>query len=242
MAYAFRKGFVMKMVVALVYLLGFGVLFANQTQETFLKACAQFDKGHVREALELYTSLDVQSPTLWYNIGCCYYILGQYAQALVAFRQAERTGTISLVKKTAIMVRKVQEKLELSPDTHWYRTALLAESYIALFLVQLLFLALLLGLIVCLWFKLIGRVKLIFLGLFLLIAGSFCVFDYWFSHQQYAVVLSDSAAVYAGPDKEFHKLGTVRRGQEVKVVQEAQSWYKVSFQELQGWIEQTDLC
>jgi len=218
-----------------------GALQANQTQETFLKACAQYDQGQVKEALALYGSLEQKTPSLLYNIGSCYYALGQYVKALSAFRKVERQGNARIAKKAHEAIVRIQEKLQLPRDTHWYTAALMAESYVAIYLVQLLFLVLLITILVLLWFKLFIGLKVFFLSILLGMSGAFCAFDYWFSRQAYAVALHEQVSVYAGPDKEFHKIGQLRLGQEVKVVQESQSWYKVSFQEIVGWVEQTDL-
>lgn len=217
------------------------MVYANQTQETFLKACAQYDQGHVKEALSLYESLEHQTPSLLYNKGLCQYMLGEYAKALSSFRKVERQGNTRIAKKAHEAIIIIQKKLQVPHDSHWYTTALLAESYVALYLVQFLFLLLLITILVLFWFKLFTGLKVFFLSILLVMSGAFCAFDYWFSHQIYAVVVHEQAAVYTGPDREFHKIGQLRLGQEVKVVEESQSWYKVSFQELIGWVEQTDL-
>lgn len=223
---------------------GASVLFyahANQTQETFLKACARYDQGHPQEALDLYELVEPKTPSVLYNIASCYYALGNHTKALVFYRKAQKHGNAQLCKKAHEAIIKIQDSLQVAHDSHWYTKALIVESYVAIGLVQILFLALLILLIVCLWWRLMATLKIAFLSILLVMAGMFCVFDYWFSHRTYAVVLHDDVSVYAGPDKEYHKVATLRSGQEVKVVEESQSWYKVSFQEFQGWIEQIDL-
>lgn len=231
----------MKKIVLVALIVSPFFCVANQRQETFLKACAEFDAGHVAKALELYSSLEPQTPSILYNRASCYYLLGKYEKALTCARLVQKKGTREVAYKAQILIGEIQTKLSLKRDSAWYTVALLMQSYVSLVLVQLLFLFLLFFFVIALWRNALGPVRAVFLVSTLAFVGAFCGFDYWFCRQQYAVVIGNGVKVYAGPDAQFHVVGTVQAGQEVKVVEESQSWYKVSFQELQGWIQKTDL-
>lgn len=219
----------------------FSFLQADQTQETFLKAGAYYEKGKVTEALELYKKISLPYPSVLYNSGLCYYALGQYAQALVAFKKAERLGTRQLFNKASQAIALTQKKLGVPEDPSFFNISWLIHTFLPGDGVRFLFLLVLalFSLIVAL-----GRstVRLTVAAItFLLMTGTCCAYDYWFSCQRYGIVLSKDAFVYAGPDKQFHKVSEIRVGQQVKVVEHQQSWYKVYFLGGQGWVQETDL-
>jgi tetratricopeptide (TPR) repeat protein len=217
------------------------VAHADQTQEAFLKAGAYYEEGRIAQALELYKKIQVPYPSVFYNCGLCYYALEQYPEALVAFRKTQRIGNREVYKKASDAVILSQKKLGIADTASFFETALAIHALIPADLFRFLFLLVLalFSLVV-----LLGRttLRLVLVGVFLILStGGVCGYDYWFSKQQYGVIISKMASVYAGPDKEFHKVAEIPAGQQVKVVEQDHSWYKVYFPVGKGWIEQADL-
>ena len=217
------------------------VVHADQTQETFLKAGAYYEEGRIAHALELYKKIQAPYPAVFYNRGLCHYALEQYPEALVALRKTQRLGTREVYKKASRAVALTQKKMGISDDSSFFETALTIHTIVPGDWVRFLFLLMLtlFSLMVVL-----GRVttRLLLLGsILLLTTGVGCGYDYWFSQQQYGVVISKGAFVYTGPDKQFHKVAEIPVGQEVKVVEQDHSWYKVYFPAGQGWVEKDDL-
>jgi|GEM_PF-2991841 len=217
------------------------VAYADQTQEAFLKAGAYYEEGKIAQALELYKKIQAPYPSVFYNCGLCYYALEQYPEALVAFRKTQRIANREVYKKASAAAILSQKKLGMTDTASFFETALTMHALIPADSVRFLFL---LVLALFSFMFLLGRAtrRLVLVGSFLiLVTGGACGYDYWFSKQQYGVVISKMAFVYAGPDKEFHKVVEIPAGQQVKVVEQDHSWYKVYFPFGKGWIEQADL-
>ena len=231
----------MNMKLSLLMLLISTTLFGHQEKELFLKAVAYYQEGNVQEALSLYQSIAQKSPAVLYNIGICYSVLGDYAQALSAFRNAEQNADPELMVKLDGAIQKVKNKLGHPIDSSQYRLFLLFTSYVSIFVVQILFLFFLMLLMVLWWFRLGTRLRVAFILIGLVSTGLFCAFDYWLSSCHYAVIIESDVPLYAGPDVEYHKLFSLPKGQEVKVVEEQQSWYKVYSNGMYGWLEDKNL-
>ena len=217
------------------------VVHADQTQETFLKAGAYYEEGRVARALELYKKIQAPYPSVFYNCGLCHYALEQYPEALVVFRKAQRLGNREVYKKASHAAVLTQKKLGITGTTSFFETALTMHALMPADWVRFLFL-----LVLALFSLMVlldrATTRLLLVGSFLLLTtGVGCGYDYWFSKQQYGVVISKMAFVYTGPDKQFHKVGEIPAGQQVKVVEQDHSWYKVYFPVGKGWIEQADL-
>jgi len=214
---------------------------ADQVQESFLKAGALYGQGHIKQALDLYQHSTALYPSLLYNRGLCHYALGAYPAALADFRRAQRQGNQELFAKASQAISFTQKKLDLPEDSALERLQLRVISFVPADGIKLFFLFLLASVV---WLvmrrRFTGRVRYIFIFL-LMTAGICCVAVHRLSKQQCGIVIPSSASLYAGPHKQFHKVGEVRAGQQVKVVQQDQSWYKVYFRGEQGWIEQADL-
>ncbi len=214
---------------------------ADQTQETFLKAGAYYEQGRVAQALELYKKIQAPYPSVFYNSGLCHYALEQYPEALVALRKAQRLGNRELYKKASHAVVLTQKKMGVSETSSFFETALKVHTMLPGDWMRFLFL-LVLGLFSVMVFLGRSTPRFLMMGvLLLLITGTSCGYDYWFSQQQYGVVIAKGAFVYTGPDKQFHKVAEIPAGQQVKVVEQDHSWYKVYFPAGQGWVEQADL-
>ena len=217
------------------------MVHADQTQETFLKATAYYEQGRVAHALELYKKIESPYPSVFYNRGLCHYALEQYPEALVSLRKAQRLGNRELYKKAFHAAVLAQKKVGVSDESSFFEAAVAVHTLLPGDWVRFLFL-----LVLALFSVMVlaGRAtkRLLAVGiLLLLITGTGCGYDYWFSKQRYGVVIPKGAFVYTGPDKQFHKVVEIPAGQQVKVVEQDQSWYKVYFPAGQGWVEQADL-
>lgn len=217
-----------------------GMAQADQVQETFLKAGAYYEQGRLADALALYKKIPSPYPSVFYNSALCHYSLGEYSQALAVVRKAERWGTRELSEKASRVVVLTQKKLGVEKNAAWYEAALAVHTKLPGDVVRFLFLLILACVSVLVW---LGRGRRFRVGGFflLIVTGSCCAYDYWFSKQQYGIVISKGAFVYAGPDKQFHKVAEIQAGCQVKVVEQDHSWYKVYFPAGQGWVEQADL-
>lgn len=227
-------------IMGFVLLISFA-LQADQTQETFLKAGAYYEQGKITSALELYKKIENPYPSVFYNRGLCHYSLEHYSHALADFRKAQRLGNQELYHKASQAVILAQKKLGIVEKSSFFEMAIAFHKWIPAEVVRVLFLLLLTFFSLGVWSGRASR-RFVVGGFFCLVmTGIGCGYDYWFSHQHYGVVIPKVACVYAGPDKQFHKVGEVPIGHQVKVVEEDHSWYKVYFPAGQGWVERADL-
>lgn len=231
----------MKKIILFMMAAGWVNLSADALQETFLKAGAHYEQGHMKQALELYEKIDTPYPSVFYNRGLCHYSLGAYPQALADFRRAQRMGNKELFSKASQAVALTQKKLGMAPDSCIFHAQMAAHTIFSGDLVRALVIAFLMLLALLVMFNCYTVKQIVVLIGLIISLGSCCAYDYWFSRQRYGVVVAKQALLYAGPDKEFHRVGEVAAGQQVKVVQQDQSWYKVYFRPEVGWVEQGDL-
>ncbi len=223
------------------FLIIFTLLQGNQDRESFLKAEAFYKEGKLEEALDAYNALAYASAVVSYNRGLCYDAMHQDSKALYAFRQAQKHADYRLLKKIEPRIQALQDRLHIPHDSFWYSVACALQSLFSAWLVQMLFLLCFAIFIFLLWFqRLRGLFALLILfGLF--VTGMLTGIHYWFASQQYAVVMQEKVILFAGPQKEFHTIGDILCGNEVKVVEQDRSWYKVDFHGVQGWVEKSGL-
>ena len=226
-------------------MLFFGVsvttLYANKYDEQFHKASKLFAQKEYQQALDLYASLKPQGTITYYNQGVVLYHLKDYARALAFFKKAHFYADAALQKKIAFNVARTQEKLGVPLDPWWYTWLLLVQSYCSLFLFQLIFL-----ISSYLFYLSLGQhtifEKMRVPALVLFVAsGAVVGAKYWILKQHSAVVITQNAKVFAGPNNEFHEVSDLKYGQEVKVVDQEESWYKMLYPHGKGWIQKSDV-
>ena len=231
----------MKKMILFVMVVGSMRLSADVVQETFLKAGVEYEQGHIKQALELYKKMDTFYPSVFYNRGLCQYSLGVYPQALADFRRAQRMGNKELFEKASQAVVLTQKKLGIDPDSFLFGSQMALHTLFSGDFLRILIIMLFMLLVLLVMFRRYTVKRLVALIGLIVGLGSCCFYEYWLSQQRYGVVVAQQALLYAGPDKEFHRVGGVSAGQQVKVVQQDQSWYKVYFHSEVGWVEQSDI-
>lgn len=219
----------------------FTALNANKYDEQYHKASKLFAQKEYQQALDLYASLEPQGAITYYNQGVVLYHLKEYARALAFFRKAHFYADAALQKKIAFNVAKTQEKLGVPVDPWWYSWLLLVQSYCSLFLFQLIFLiSSYLFYFSISQHTIFEKMRVPALVLFLL-SGSVVGAKYWVLKQHSAVVITQNGKLFAGPNNEFHEVADLKYGQEVKVVDQEESWYKMLYPHGKGWIQKSNV-
>ena len=120
--------------------------------------------------------------------------------------------------------------------------ALLVQSYFSLFVLQILFLLAWFG-----WWSaeytgsaVMKKYKLVLL-LISISCGSLIAVMYWVREYHTAVIIVPEAKIFAGPNTEFDTVAHGKEGEQVTVVQKEDTWYKVSCQNVHGWIQSADV-
>ena len=231
----------MKKIFILVVVINSTMIFSNQMREYFLQANAAYQEGNPHDALLLYNALEKKDPAVWFNKGLCYYVLEKYPQALVAFRQAQRGANRRLLEKIEPMLNRVQDKLQVPHDGKIQKAFLWIVSLGLFLLQQLMFLLFLALCVFFICFRKNRGLLSYFLISGLVLFGFLCAVHYYVDHQKKGVIMHDKVILFVGPHKEFHGIAELHAGVEVKVVEQDQSWYKVDFHGVQGWVEKPGL-
>lgn len=217
-------------------------LLANKQDEDFYQAAKLAQEGEYQKALNLYTCLETQGPVTYYNSGVMAYYLQDYSKALVFWRKAERYASSGLLKKIQHNTVQVQEKLQVSADPEWYKILLSILAHCSYLLFQWVFLVAWFLMWISWLFSCSVLKKMRYLICFMvLLTGAILVGEYWNMTRREAIVMVQEAKIFAGPREDFHEIGLIKQGEQVKVVGEEESWYKMLYRNSSGWMRKLDL-
>ncbi len=214
-------------------------------QENFLRAHELYMSKNYEQALALYQTIPEKGSAVWYNMGNCAYQLGDYADALLYWKRAEREATgvqrADILYNIQALGKKINVPYEknnafVDAGTTW----LLGTPLIFM---QLFFLTGWIGL----W-AYIKRwhTKERYLLLYFLIGlnsffGFALIYRLMYAHRCTAIIATPQAPVYAGPDSRYHTVGSLNAVTECKVKQLCGDWCKIRTGSLVGWVKK-DHC
>lgn len=214
---------------------------ARQQNENYLKAQKLYESGEKEEALQLYKLIEPRTAELLYNTAVVSYDVGQWTAALALWNSVLYKAKPELVKKIQHAIVHVLDEHGLEKDADWYQFGVWQQSYFSLLMLQCLALFL--------WFLWyfsgwctyvhIRKIRILFL-MGALFSVSEIIFIQWWHFQKRAITVSNGAIVYAGPNADFYKMGELKAGQKIKIVDENESWYKMHYHDLKGWVEKAN--
>jgi tetratricopeptide (TPR) repeat protein len=222
-------------------------LCAGTIQEKFLQANAAYHEGKFAQALALYDSIQPKGTAVNYNIGNCYFRLGDYAHAVLFWMRAQKNASwrdFSVLDKEigrAYALLSIPRERSLFAKTVLF--VMRISSLCSLLVWQLLFLICWIAL--CWYVPLLYKNKrYILLGLWLIVAVSLGVLLYakHYSQRPYALVTKDSISVHAGPGLDFASVTEAKILDTVHIVEQRDGWYKVYIRRCgYGWVDGTEL-
>lgn len=212
------------------------------TQELFLRANSLYEQGQLQQALETYEKISPKGSAVWYNMGVCRYSLGQYPEALVCWRHAQRGASLKQLQGIARAINFVQH---MHDDSHaenfMARSSNVLGIYVRALPLAVVQLMLLLGL--CLlffcskwWYYGLHGKSLLLGASCMIVVGVMNVSLQYKERPGSRGVIVSSAAVYSGPDSQFHSHGTLAPATEVAIQKVHGQWYKVVHNTVSGWI------
>lgn len=225
-----------KMIVACILLVG-TLSGARDVEETFLRANKYYQDKQYEEAFELYNSIECKGCATWHNMGNSAFRLNKHVDALVYWRKAQRDATAREFDELQKNIDTVYERLGRTPQgsaAGRFIDNLLGRF--SLLSLQLLFLVLWFLLFVVIW--LTRRHKKTVLTVLIplnLLLGTATFMKYRSHWNPPAVVVKNSSTIFAGPDQNYHVMGTAHLADELKVIQRRGKWYKVRGNGLAGW-------
>lgn len=209
---------------------------AEFQQEKFLQANLIFKKGNIQQALNLYENIEPKNACVWFNIGSCNFVLGDYIKSIWAWEKAKKNG---LNKKYNIK-KNIDDAYKML--NYNYSESLLDKinnllSYLSLLSLQLIFFLF--------WFITYPIILRCFRLSYYFFALSLVLFNVAILsgvslrinrfYQINAIVKNDNLNVLLGPDEKYHKIGSLNKGDKVTIYLKDKNWYKIKHRNIIGW-------
>ncbi len=201
-----------------------------------------------------------QNPDLFYNLGNCYFRMGDFGRAILNYEKARRLAPrdASIAHNLSLARSSIVDKIE--PEHHNILAQLFLDIY-SLFnvnewtIVSLslygAFMVLLIAFVVLKGRsrgmearpgrektrRIILRIAAVFLILVLFCGTNTVIKAYAFSNHNYGIVVSNLVKARSGPKDESAKVFELHSGTEVRVRNKMADWYQISIQSgLTGWL------
>jgi len=213
-----------------------------------------YRQGNYEPAANIYQSIlrqGLAGGELYYNLGNCYYKMGQYGLAILNYERAERYlgNDPDLVKNQKLAELKAPDKIQPLPRWFviqildgirrtislggWARWFILFEWSLAACLVILILLP---GLAIRPW------LTRLFWGcavLFIVSGSFFFASHYTQSRNQAGIILASSVEIHSAPDKNSTELFTLHEGAKIRVLRRLPGWAEILLTDgKQGWTRQ----
>lgn len=237
-----------KQMLICILIFSAGWLIAGTMQESFLKANAAYNAGKVQDALTLYKSIEPKGQAVWHNMGNCYFKLGNYADAIVQWRRAQKYASwreVAILEQYIIQAYRAQgASYDQSWQTRMHALIIRGGALCSLFMLQLIFLCLVWILFLCGpgWFKKSRYALFVLLSVSTLLIGVVGIVNYRVQEYPYGLVTKNVISVYAGPGRDFALLAEAKMLDTMRVYQKRDGWLKVRLDRSgYGWIAEADL-
>ncbi len=235
--------------------LGAGVLWAGDPglRETFDRGTRLYEDGKYREALDLYLEAEKLGAhwRLYYNMGNCYFKLGDFLKAKIYFLRAERLNPFdpAIQKNIDVVNKRFNDKIQSPARDYLTRMVLRMESMVSINMVTVV-LVLLVFLFNLFLFLLIrkGRTRFLMYAVsFSLVLALLTGFYHLYrvgkhNRRDVAVVVKADAQLRSGPGGNNTVLFKVNPGLKVRIIEKSRNWLQISAsREVAGWIEEEKL-
>jgi len=249
-----KIGYMKKFLIILSLLLGSLLSFAeNRAQQ----AEQLYAEGKYVEAVNVYDTIlsgGMESAALYYNLGNCYYKLGENTQAIINYERSLLLNPRDVMTRYNLKMAQqtIVDKIEVLPElflVRWYKGI---ETYFSAdqwgYLSVILFVVFLIMAVLFFYSRSIGIKKTGFvIGVFVFFLTMGTVF---FAVQQnsrilernYAIITTPSVTVKGAPDNSGTSLFLVHEGLKVKVIGELGAWYNIRLADgNEGWLSKLDI-
>jgi tetratricopeptide (TPR) repeat protein len=237
-------------IILLAILLPFLAAAGNAAaKDDFSAANAHYEAGRYAEALSIYLQIDRQL-TNWqvlYNIGNCYFKLGQPLAAKVHYLRARRFRPLddSIARNIAIVDKSFKDAIAPETPDFISRVIQVLQTGLDLNTLSLLLLTAILMLNIFLFLLLMkGRRKKIIYGLAVSLLLCIALGAYHYARvtgqreTSVAVVSEANSVLRSGPGESNTELFKINPGLEVKILDRSRDWVQVSASpQVAGWIE-----
>ena len=224
----------MRYSLLIVFLFYSHVVYSISNQELLLQGHQLYEKKEFAHALDAYKTVSNKGSSVWYNMGNCAHHLKQFDDAqlywLKAYKNADKKQRYSIKKNMQVL----KEQVSTSVDVSIFDSVL---CNIPLFFLQLF----LIGLwCVLLWLSVrwYRKKKYFLLFVFTFITGIVAigvVLKYRIICHSYAILMDDTE-LFAGPNANYHTVGSFKRSSVVAVCTKNNNWCKIQQKKVVGWV------
>lgn len=241
----------------LVLLLSSVMTYATDVKILEEEAAKMYQEGEFQKAIDLYNELlsdNMESATIYYNLGNCYYKQGEVAKAILNYERALllRPGDSDAKYNLTMAQKSTVDNIKVLPElflVRWYNAIVTAFSadqwaYLSVFL----FIGFLVMAALFFHATSISLKKSWFsLGVIMLLVAVLSVF---IALKQYhrvtdrdnGIIMTPSVIVRGAPDNSGTELFVIHEGLKVQVIGTLGEWYNVRLADgNEGWIVKTDL-
>lgn len=223
--------------VWLIFLTFFISLCARNAQETFLRANKLYEEKEYIKALQEYQTIEKKGPAVYYNMGNCYYHIGNETQALICYKRARKYAKNNLINSCNYNIDLIEQSGE---ESHFSWLIALFNKQInrfSLLIMQLFFLVLWLLFCWAFYTRKKTKNKIMVYGSFLLLVPlSLLLYGKYKSVSCSKGIVHFETPLYAGPNAQYHVRKTLLAMQEVEIQQEKDKWFKIRYNKNVGWI------
>lgn len=247
----------MKRYIILFLLLCNVALYAATPEERVKQAREFYGLEKYREAAELYESVlseNLVSHGLYYNLGNCYYRLGENARAILNYERALvlKPGDRDVRHNLLMAERQIVDKTEILPElffVRWYKnlTASLSADLWA-YIAVVLFVCFLSMVALFLYSSTVSRKKIGFVAgicilLCVLLVMNFASTQYnRMEKEAYAIVMAPTVTVRGAPDQGGTSLFVIHEGLKINMIEKLGQWVNIRLSDgNEGWMPADEL-
>lgn len=205
-------------------------------EELFLQASDAYNKQEFDRALQLYQAMTKKGPGAWYNIGNCFYCLGQNISALGAWTHAYQTGFAPVMKLSLSQIAHVHPHVICQQKSIFtYAPILMRFLQCPIFVWQVLLLVL--------WYSIVYLIfqrkkKWLLVGILstcALLLGGLLWLWYTQGTTRWAIT-QEGVLMKAGPGNHCTQKNMIPRAAVVRWSDQEADWTKVAYETTSGWI------
>lgn len=215
---------------------GFFAATHSNDLEIYLQAKKECQSKNILQAIKLFESLSQKGDAVLYNIGVCYFEMGDVNHAVAYWHLALSKSSYGLFPSITKAINDVGDARSVPNGIKWYLarwgTVLSLGTWQILIL---LFLVLLL--LTAYW---AGKKVIVPTLILVLLISIYLVKNQMVNHSL-LMIQSDTAELQVSPDQNLAPIEILQKGTFVKLLQKADQWYKIRHHNKIGWIKKGNL-
>lgn len=225
--------------ITLILLCSAAESVAHSSRSIVARASAAYQNEDFEIAKKEYASLSSKGPGVWFNLGNCEYELGNYPEAIIAWKRAQGGASCNLLHRIDTQIIDAYEKAGVAyKQSATFSFLDWGVRCIHPFFLQFLFL-------LCwylLWILIITPRQIPFKTIYYVILGVLIACSGLFLMRYYTLNVYRSALVVkrgqllVGPHEQYDALNELSLLQDVQIREERPGWYKVATNDQMGWV------